>query len=283
MRKIDKDYAAIPSGLTGALYTQKLAQSLVEQGVHRFSTSVYRHPSVLKDLLNLYNNKCAFCESDTSAGAPLQVEHFRPKAKVELFSPPHPGYYWLGYQWSNLLLACSSCNNKKRNFFPISGIRLVTHPVTNGALDLARCLADGAELMGEQPTLINPEIELDPMFHFEFYPDGTIKGNTDPGRETIIVCGLNRPPLIIKRKEFYDHYLERFNQYFIDYRENEDMAVLILQLKNAIKEMVNHIAKNKPYTEFASKCLTNFKTFYVDRFQPEEAKPLIQAYNLVVN
>jgi len=213
----------------------------------------------------------------------MQVEHYRPKKAVINANPAHTGYYWLAYDWSNLLLSCASCNNKKRNHFPITGIRVIAPPLVQADLDTANCRADSPTMLAEAPELINPELEANPMSHFEFYPDGTIKGKTDRGKLTVTICGLDRDQLTIKRKEYYDTYLERFNTYFNDFNNNGDENTLILQLKNAIREIFAYIAKNKPYREFAAKCLGNFKLFFIDRFQPEQAKLLSEAYNQAIS
>ncbi len=60
----------------------------------------YKYEDIKEKLINIYNDKCAYCESKERR---LQVEHFRPKSK----------YYWLAYSWDNLLLSCSACNSKK--------------------------------------------------------------------------------------------------------------------------------------------------------------------------
>ena len=75
-----------------------------------------------KVIFDAFSGKCAYCESQISADQPGDVEHFRPKGRVmgEDGKPvliklgnkevPHPGYYWLAYDWRNLLPACARCN-----------------------------------------------------------------------------------------------------------------------------------------------------------------------------
>nr|WP_239015299.1 AAA family ATPase [Archangium violaceum] len=67
--------------------------------------------------------KCAFCESQLAHISYGDVEHFRPKAgwRQEEGGPlGRPGYYWLAYEWTNLFLACTLCNQQfKRNLFPL--------------------------------------------------------------------------------------------------------------------------------------------------------------------
>jgi uncharacterized protein (TIGR02646 family) len=281
MRKINKDFTTVPDGLKGDLCGTQLNLCLTEMGSHEFKSSVYRHETVLQSLKTIYSEKCAFCESDTSAGAPMQVEHYRPKAKVSGADALHPGYYWLGYEWSNLLLACASCNNKKRNKFPLKGIRVSSHPVNEaGQLDAPRCLSCSSELLGEQPLLLNPEVDSDPMAHFIFLPDGSIEGSTPEGETTKEVCGLNRDALLIKRKQVYDGYLEKFARYFERHRKGKiSEETLLAQLESEIRDLMHYIACNKLYTEFARRCLENFQLFFVDRFETAEATLLARAYN----
>ena len=66
-----------------------------------------------------------------------------------------PGYYWLAYEWSNLLFCCRLCNQQfKRNHFPLA--------------DPARRARSHRDDIGqEEPLLINPAIE-DPAAFLEF-------------------------------------------------------------------------------------------------------------------
>ncbi|TBA34775.1 MULTISPECIES: HNH endonuclease family protein [Rhizobium] len=61
-------------------------------------------------LRQLFEDKCAYCELDF--GDALDVEHFRPKGKVE-DEPAHRGYWWLALQWNNLLPSCVGCNQRR--------------------------------------------------------------------------------------------------------------------------------------------------------------------------
>ena len=56
-----------------------------------------------------------FCESKVSHIAYGDVEHFRPKAGYRQRPEDplvQPGYYWLAYEWSNLLFCCQLCNQR---------------------------------------------------------------------------------------------------------------------------------------------------------------------------
>lgn len=88
----------------------------------------------LKDwlLLNVFNKKCAYCETPVSRSV-FHAEHYRPKGRVTANGKKvkiqddqgndidHPGYFWLAFDWRNLLPSCALCNtvNGKKNQFPI--------------------------------------------------------------------------------------------------------------------------------------------------------------------
>jgi hypothetical protein len=144
----------------------------------------------------LYHYKCAYCETEISAGAPPQAEHFRPKAKTTKCDSKHKGYYWLAYEWSNLTLGCSICNRNKGNHFPIVGIRIDEPLVDSEGLPTIEYLRlNSAIFLGEQALLLNPEID-DVEKHFYFIPTGEIKELGDRGKATIDILKLNRDRLV---------------------------------------------------------------------------------------
>src|SRR5260370_13883115 len=86
-------------------------------------SKIYRHDSVKASLLRAQHDKCCYCERKIRASGYGDVEHFRPKGAVrqdEHSAEEKPGYYWLVYEWSNLLISCSVCNTScKLAFFPL--------------------------------------------------------------------------------------------------------------------------------------------------------------------
>jgi hypothetical protein len=155
-----------------------------------------------------FYDKCAYCESLITATNYGDVEHFRPKAKItneknatislldhqnqqimDKDGKPkkHPGYYWLAYDWQNLLISCGICNRpNKKNRFPVTG-RHAQLPT---------------DVIKEQPLLINPVNEDNPSQHFTVdTTTGWINGKTTRGEMCIEVFGLNRDGLIKERKK----------------------------------------------------------------------------------
>jgi len=106
------------------------------------------------------------------------VEHFRPKRK----------YFWLAYEWDNLLLSCHDCNNSKSEHFPIAD-------------ESARARGPADDHKTETPLLLNPVCD-DLCAHFEWV--GTLIasiGIDSRAETTIATLALNREQLIANREE----------------------------------------------------------------------------------
>jgi uncharacterized protein (TIGR02646 family) len=163
----------------------------------RFKFEVSLLGQVKDDLLQMCNGKCAYCESSIGVVSGGDVENFRPKAGARGldgdYAPHH--YWWLAYEWSNLLIACQICNQKyKRDLFPVED-----------AARRAPIGATGDELLKENAMLIDPSSE-DPDLHLSFTGDGLAVEKTKKGKCTIEVLGLNRKELVLRRKEAADNF-----------------------------------------------------------------------------
>ncbi len=116
---------------------------------------------------NIVGSKCWFSESD-SEGAELEIEHFRPKKKVNPLDYVKDvgiskqlweflgkiidaqikrveGYYWLTYDWTNYKLSCKITNTRKGNYFPL--------------LPSSKPATRYGEEVNEKPVLLNPCIK----------------------------------------------------------------------------------------------------------------------------
>src|SRR6476661_10679447 len=88
-----------------------------------FNSGIYGDKEVKETLIAVQDYKCCFCESKIGHIAYGDVEHYRPKAGWVQDEEPinKPGYYWLAYEWDNLLLSCEKCNQRyKKNYFPLA-------------------------------------------------------------------------------------------------------------------------------------------------------------------
>lgn len=159
-----------------------------------YKFEAYSKGNVKKVLLEMFNNKCAYCESKVDPVSYGDIEHFRPKGAYHAKDGDaleYPGYYWLAMDWNNLLFACDVCNRSfKKNKFP-----LVNEALRKKAHD---------HIIIEEPLLIDPCNENDsPQDYIGFTVDGLIQykdGEGNKGQTTIEVCGLFRANLTEARK-----------------------------------------------------------------------------------
>jgi len=164
-------------------------------------TELYkREKAFFTDSSGPFKAKCAFCEAPVSNHYG-DVEHYRPKAGVQDRNRKwvtirigtkeirHPGYFWLAYDWNNLMPSCSGCNRfqqgvGKASCFPVEG---------------AYAKKRGEE-KNEKPLLLNPRID-DPQQHIEFDDNWIAQPRTERGRATIDIIGLNHRDLPRHRYE----------------------------------------------------------------------------------
>ncbi len=165
-----------------------------------FDNKVYAHDSVKEQMMADQHKKCAYCEQYKNGDYGC-VEHYRPKGGYG--SDKHlqkPGYYWLAYDWQNLLFSCSECNTSyKRNHFPL---------VDENARDI-----EHRDITNEVPAIINP-VTTDPGEHIEFSefiirPKMVDGQESIQGKTTIGVFRLNdRNDLKEKRRNEWEKYQE---------------------------------------------------------------------------
>jgi hypothetical protein len=146
------------------------------------------------------NGRCVYCEGLYEPGAFSDAEHYAPKGMVtqDRQEVNHPGYYWLAYEWQNLLLSCKKCNSKHEDLdnncshdgkfceFPVAK-RRSSHPCDDSAKWWENLLA-------EDPLLFHPYYD-NPEEHFKAGKMGVLCGKTQKGRVTVEICHLNRREL----------------------------------------------------------------------------------------
>ncbi len=201
--------------------------------------------SELKEWLNenVYHFRCAYCEgpldSDRYKG---DAEHFRPKGRVTVRDAAavpriarctlpdgteidHPGYFWLAYDWRNLVPACADCNSGfgKVDQFPVKAAHaLVVEAALAGfAAGVAPAVGDGLEAIGnprsyflpparlddiESPLLLNPLNPApgrEPAEHLRYGVGGIVVAldGSELGAKSIEVYQLKRENLRRRRQE----------------------------------------------------------------------------------
>lgn len=148
---------------------------------------------------NFFGERCAYCEGKAPGQAAARGEHWRPKgavterrddriARAQQDGNDHPGYWWLAYEWTNLLPSCETCNAVKSSEFPVLAERVFA-PEEGETVEML----DGRE----QPLLLHPMRGEDPAEHLGFDEFGGIYPieESELGKETIRVFGLDRSKL----------------------------------------------------------------------------------------
>lgn len=241
-------------------------------------------------LKKIYFQKCAYCENKEHTP---EVEHYRPKGAVAE-DTTHRGYYWLCYEWTNMLPSCHSCNAEtgKRNQFPILGTRVFTPSFfSNNKLDSH---IESQLLISEQPYLLHPEIDHpDSGMYFQFSNNGMIEGIDSQGRgeKTIAICNLNRQNLLeLRQRLIIDDLLffirtgldvflqgqvlneERLNIYLIpifqrlkEKREpKEPFSLMAIYVYEHFDELIVPLMPTPEQGEAISAAFANFKTAHPD-------------------
>ena len=187
----------------------------VEASVHTgdkptFEDAAWRQRPYKQALAKAQKGKCAYCEVvATEIG---DIEHFRPKGAIsELDDDPETwgrevpllanvegrrtrqispqGYWWLAYEWTNLLFACTTCNRLwKGSLFPVQESQRLLPPSPDRP---------------ETPLLLDPYGSESPSRHLRFTGLGQVEARdrSRVGFETIRTLGLDRPQLQRDREE----------------------------------------------------------------------------------
>lgn len=189
--------------------TAKVIEEMSESGTWKLSELYKGQKPHYFDGDGPFFGKCAYCEGSLRKHDDL--DHYRPARKVtdeednpifvrngENHKQEHPGYYWLAYDWRNLLPACSDCNRwwklgtiliGKANRFPVEG----THAFRQG------------DETTEKPLLLNPVFD-NPEDHLEIDSDGYFspKEGSTKAELSIRIFGLNiRDDLRAHRRDAY--------------------------------------------------------------------------------
>lgn len=289
MISVKKDFTKAPASLLSETCLSKIKDCI--DGKSYIESDWYKQKDTKKQLKEIYNNKCAYCEGYSSAQAPFHIEHYRPKNEVtvkvngkKIKVAGHKGYYWLAYNWSNLLWSCFWCNQNKSSLFPLEDEtnRIFNPPLKpNGNLNEKQC--ESVALKSETPLILNPEIDK-PENHFYFKRNGKIKNISKIGKATISICALNREDLQLARRKLVDDFYANIVTEVTDYLDDEN-EVDFLNFKRNIKNIISKIYRRtepqNDYSWFGYFMFTKFEYFFIKKsdFDKETKNILLKIYN----
>lgn len=284
MRAVLKDFNNPPNTLVSPDCGESFAEVIDTTNPNhkdRISPTYYGAEDVRLKLSELYHNKCAYCETFDNE---FQIEHYRPKKGVHGSNPRHPGYYWLCYEWSNLLPSCYDCNKpgSKGNYFDLrnGGVRATDF---NKGDDL---LLNSVMLFtNERPLLINPEEPgFDALDYFRFNRGLEIKEvaqvgsvNFERAKYTIDTIRLNREKLL--RNERQNPVKELVLQFGDILALRHADKIPVESFRTLAKTYLDIIATRgqaeRPYSFWWKYFLDNFNELFVLRF-PMKFRPLLE-------
>jgi hypothetical protein len=171
---------------------------------------------------NIFHGKCAYCETHIE-GFLGDAEHFRPKGRVSVKSEDgdtkiimvvdenneeiaHPGYFWLAYNWKNLLPSCELCNRYggKKDLFPAKS-HVVAKQISIGEIDKllyqitkSKKFQDTFYLEPEDLDVLEERLLLHPLYddpkkhlYFKVTGEAAARQGDDKAEESIRVYDLN--------------------------------------------------------------------------------------------
>ncbi|MGH1286378.1 AAA family ATPase [Bacillus toyonensis] len=183
-----------------------------------------------RNLIENFNNKCAYCES--KLGITKHIINYRPKSGARnsdgKVSDEH--YWWLEYEWDNLLIACPECNLNKSNRFPVFSDRVKVGTFTH------------EELESELPALLHPYYD-NPEEYLLYSEDGYIYSDRERALITIETLNLNRINLVEERREQYRFLKKMWGRLVVCHQKmlrgvNFENILLLQEVITLIKSML---------------------------------------------
>lgn len=186
----------------------------------------------LKEHLHkVFHGKCGYCETKIDSPELGTVDRYRPNNGVRDKNEFHQDlYWWLTFEWDNLIYCCKECNQYKGNYFPIKG---------------RRALNEKDDYENEHRMLLNPYLdETDKHLNYLHSNYGHIDALTDEGNQTIELLRLNRTNLLEgrkkARKEILDVVESLINGKQIDNRSVKKYIETIYELDDPSIEFLSY-------------------------------------------
>jgi uncharacterized protein (TIGR02646 family) len=257
---VDRSKVAVPEALLGE---SSLGVKERKSNANRvrlkqpLAFNAYGHLSVRAALDELFMLKCAYCEANVGA---TEIEHFRPKGNVWVWevvqgakrqkSVHDLGYWWLAAEWSNLFLACTSCNERRRQLMPDGTYEVLGKACFFPIADEAQRAKLPNRERHEAPLLLNP-CNDDPSKHLLFLADGHVKpakrgAQARLAEETIEACGLAKGILKAARAAQANWWKLTLGNLERAYRTRDQEGIVA-----NLKQLEVAMAANSPFSGFA--------------------------------
>ncbi len=263
MIKVIKDYNDIPRSLISPKIEKNIQSILTQQSA---DAKIYKADNeVLDKLKHIYNNKCAYCETITDNPT---IDEYRPRTH----------YYWLVYEWSNLVLSCKKCKTAKADNFPLSDEK---KRISEPNIDRTQWRADSKIARDEMPILLMPEIDV-PDEHLAFYPDGRCYPLTERGKINIEILKLNNNTFVTARTKILNDLIIKLTQQLtytakiLTKKNTETEAILTLAFQPIYTELIQKTKPEAEFSLFVKNLLSNFNKFVIEQFDNDMYKNILK-------
>jgi uncharacterized protein (TIGR02646 family) len=274
------NYSTIPVAMASLFNT---AAPVVSDDIYKglVVTGTVSENTVVEALKRKYKEKCGYCETYESDP---NVEHHRPKGFVSDRIPKNNGYYWLAYEWTNLIASCVTCNSRKYKGtrFPVRKLPGNSTPplLPDGRHDLNSFRYDSAYNLGEKAYILHPEYCINPEKHFYFDTEGKIYHRTDEGEYSISVYGLDRKTLNVNRKDIYNDLMNNLKN-LVRKRFRSDNRWTYEAFTEGVGDILGEIAirrddPTRSYTLFTKYLLDHLNEFFIRPFPILEVRSEIR-------
>lgn len=272
-----KDYGDIPPVLQSEQVKELIDRILRSQTLGGTPQLEWiMHKDVLGKLLEIHRSKCAYCEQKISiSNSSVFLTYYRPYAQ----------YYWLAYEWSNMLPVCKACYLYAEHDFPVENEQ--HHRVSSPPKLRQDWLPNGIPFLKEKPLLLNPEMDK-PEKYLVFNPEGYLEAIEQNSRaiNTIAAYQLNKGQVVVARKKKIEAFFIRFEKAILTFKrfdaDNSPSPKAMDEYFIPIFEDL--VSMSNPEAEFSllgKSMLYDFDTFFCDRlYKPKDRKILRNAYQI---
>jgi len=259
MIHVEKDFNEVPKFLKTKKVNDYKDKILKLKKVNFGNYQLIRKRMV-KEIKSIYSNKCGFCESKLYES--VYIEYYRPKSK----------YYWLFYEWSNIIPVCHACNVRRGNRFEIEGEEIL-EPQENRE----EWRANSESFLSEKPLLFHPEIDY-PENYLYFTNDGYIHSDEHRGEYTIETCNLNRESLVVRRKDIIDNFFKKLEYLVLLLNKGLTSDEIIKISEPIFKELEEASDRSNEFSLLHKNMLDNFNDFFLSDFNRVNQKILKKIY-----
>ena len=229
--------------------------------------------AIKKDLANFSKDKCWYSERKLTE-TEMEVDHFRPKGKVEGIE--HSGYWWLAFDYRNFRLSSSTVNKKRKNTFSSDsddvfgkGTLFPLENETSRVVDpQVKIDHHTLQLGGEQPFLLDPLVNGDNLYLDFNFQEGLVIEAVDlqdgqveklRARMSIDIYYLNSSVLLQMRQQIaknLNNLLSDVKELVQKKNENPD-EFTPTKIRSKFKLIVDMVAEDAEFSSFSKSFLAS--------------------------